>query len=200
VQASERDAVIDSVVDQLTDAMRRVSAAAPEQELDGAAPDVVTLNELISVATHETASTIAFLLGDIRALQSRLRLREAFAEFTDDQFDIIVSQGWSLDLVNVLPSAVIKALGGNDSRRDIKRAAQEDFVGIRLAADGMPTRKAILTEVAITGETSARGLPVFELHFELDGDVIVIRTVLPSRRVPRIGKQVTVVEQKRTGR
>ena len=202
--------------------MHRVSAAEPEQELDGAASDVVTLNELISAATHETASTMSFLLADIRALRSRLRLRETFAEFTDDQFDTIVNHGWSLSLVNdicraatvstsdekmvsrrihdllaaynALPSTVVKTLRGIDSRRDIKRAAQEDFVGIRLASDGMPTRKATLTEVVITGVTSASGFPVFELHCELDGHAIVIRTVLPSVRVPGIGKQVTVVE------
>jgi hypothetical protein len=140
--------MIDRLVDQLTEAMHCVSAAQPDQEIDGAAPDVYLLNDLIAAATHETASTIGFLLADIRALQARLRLREAFAEFTDDQFDTIVKQGWSLDLVgricgtaaasgcdkktvshrirelvaaySALPRPVVKALNGIDARRGAK--------------------------------------------------------------------------------
>jgi hypothetical protein len=139
--------MIDRLVDQLTEAMHCVSAAQPDQEIDGAAPDVYLLNDLIAAATHETASTIGFLLADIRAVQARLRLREAFAEFTDDQFDTIVKQGWSLDLVgricdtaaasgwdkktvshrireleaaySALPRPVVKALNGIDARRGV---------------------------------------------------------------------------------
>jgi hypothetical protein len=203
VQAGERDEVIDGVVDQLTEAMHRVSSAEPEQELDGAAPDVAALNELITAATHETASGIAFALADIRALQARLRLREAFPEFTDNQFDTIVNQGSPAShrarelhvAYNALPSTVVKALRRIDSRRDVKRAAREDFAGVRLAAEGAPTRKATLTAVTITGATGASGSPVFELHCDLDGDAIVVRTVLPSVRVPGIGGQVTIVER-----
>lgn len=101
--------MIDGVVDQLTEAMHRVRAAEPEQELDGAAADVVALNELITAATHETASEMGFVLA-----------------------------------------------------------------------------------------TGASGSPVFELNCEVDGDAIVIRTVLPSVRIPGIGTQVTVVEDENT--
>jgi hypothetical protein len=166
--------------------MHRVSAAQPEQELDGAAPDVVALNELITAATHETASAIGFALEDICSAATSSSSDEESASQRVRELHVAY---------NALLSAVVKALRRIDTRRDVKRAAREDFAGVRLAAEGAPTRKATLTAVTITGATGASGSPVFELHCDLDGDAIIIRTVLASVRVPGIGGQVTIVER-----
>lgn len=117
--------MIDGVVDQLTDVMHRVRATEPEQKLDCAAADVVALNELITAATHETASEMGFALADTHALQARLRLRETFAEFTDDQFDTIVKQGWSLDLVNEIRAA---ATVSDSDRKSVSHRMRELLV------------------------------------------------------------------------
>lgn len=154
MQAGKRDEVIGRLVDQLTDAMHRVSAAEPDEEIDGAATDVYLLNDLIASATHEMASTIGLLLTDILALQDRLRLRDAFAEFTDDQFDAIVNEGWSLGLVG---SVCATAAPSNRDKKTVSHRIRE-LVAAYSALPG-PVVKALNRIDARRNAQHKRGLP-----------------------------------------
>jgi hypothetical protein len=83
-------------------------------------PELSELEELLHCATHETASSLAFLVHDIEALLARVEVRKKFALFTHEQFDRIVLQGWSLSLVqdlhSELPSSSLSELSGQVSR------------------------------------------------------------------------------------
>src|SRR5438132_2200119 len=58
--------------------------------------DVDRLEELLEVATHETSSSLGFLLQDIRTLRQRIKIRRAHCVFSDDEFKRIIQEGWSL--------------------------------------------------------------------------------------------------------
>ena len=73
------------------DALR---AELPDEEM----PEVSQVEELLHVATHETASALAMTLQDIDALLQRVQLRRRFAIFSGEQFDRIVREGWSTRL------------------------------------------------------------------------------------------------------
>jgi len=67
-----------------------------------AAPEVPAIEELLHVATHETASALSFTLQDIQSLLARLSIRAKYKMFSNERFDKIVSRGWSTSLVSEL--------------------------------------------------------------------------------------------------
>jgi hypothetical protein len=78
------------------------SESASAAFVGAAAPEVPAIEELLHVATHETANTLALTLQDIQSLLARLRIRAKYKMFSHEQFDKIASRGWSTSLVSEL--------------------------------------------------------------------------------------------------
>lgn len=60
------------------------------------------LEELLHCATHETGNSLGFLIQDIETLQARLRVRRKYSFFSAHQFNRVVQEGWSLQLLQEL--------------------------------------------------------------------------------------------------
>lgn len=74
-----------------------------EQELGASnLPEVTVVEELLHMATHEEASTLAFAIQDIETLLARVAVKSKYRVFDSQQFQYIVSSGWSTRLANEL--------------------------------------------------------------------------------------------------
>lgn len=94
--------LIEKAIGLLTDAEGEWSNAV-ESEFEGAKTrEILAIEELLHVATHETASTLAFAVQDLHSLLARLDVRAKYKMFSGEQFDRIVSQGWSTSFVKEL--------------------------------------------------------------------------------------------------
>jgi hypothetical protein len=93
---------LEGAVQRLESAQGIRPAALQNLALPADAPEVGLLEELLNSATHETASSLAFLLQDIRALLRKIAARQRFPCFTVRQIERITEQGWSTPLVEEL--------------------------------------------------------------------------------------------------
>jgi hypothetical protein len=98
---------IGEVVKSIKAALKLLESAEHEwpssmQVIPQAVPEVSQLEELFHCATHETSSTLAFLVHDIETLLARIHVRQKFAIFTPSQFNLIVDSGWSTGLIQEL--------------------------------------------------------------------------------------------------
>jgi hypothetical protein len=64
------------------------------------------LEELLHQATHELGGSLGFYINDIETLISRQQIRSSFAQYSNEQFNQIAQQGWSLGLVRELHDAI----------------------------------------------------------------------------------------------
>jgi hypothetical protein len=87
-------------------------------------PEATRLDELLHMATHESASALAFLLQDIEGVLSRVRVRRKFAMFTRSQFDRIIERGWSTGLAREMRKE-LPALSLAELSAQIKRLCEE---------------------------------------------------------------------------
>jgi len=92
-------ASLESIAGSWPEALRAELPSLPQ-------PEATRLEELLDLASHETAGTLAFVLHDIEGLLERARLRAKFDLFTSEQIDRIVSQGGSLALLQDLHSEI----------------------------------------------------------------------------------------------
>lgn len=104
--SSKRIASIVQVIELLEQAENALAQAeglwelALERELASfSAPEIALLEDLFQASTHETRNSLGFWIQDIKVLLERIRIRKKFAIFTQDQFQEIVSSGWSTRLV-----------------------------------------------------------------------------------------------------
>ena len=67
-------------------------------------PEVTLLEELLHISTHEESSTLVFLLQDINALLSRITIKAKYKIFNQQQFQLIISTGWSVKLAKTIHS------------------------------------------------------------------------------------------------
>lgn len=72
-------------------------------------PDRDVVQAAFHCATHEAATVIGLSLQDIRTLVQRLRIRDAHSSFTAPQFQFIVENPWSTNMV----AELFKMLGDN---------------------------------------------------------------------------------------
>lgn len=97
---------LQKIVELVTDAEKLLSAAERifRRELEGALgdnnfSDAIRLEEVLSGATHDTASVLGFYLQDIETLRRRVEVRHRYLQVTNAEFEEIVGQEWSLALV-----------------------------------------------------------------------------------------------------
>jgi hypothetical protein len=64
------------------------------------------LEELLHEATHDIGSRLGFYINDIETLIAKQQIRSRFAQYSNEQFEQIAQQGWSLKLVRELHKAI----------------------------------------------------------------------------------------------
>lgn len=150
-----KESPLHEVIERLEQAQALLEAAGASYvdafmaETSGLASlDRERLEELLQIATHETATSLGFTLQDIRTLRQRLAVRRRYAIFTEPEFEKIILRGWSTRLVKELHesmapgsapdlkalSALVRALEQDWQSipallHDENRAAEKDFKG-----------------------------------------------------------------------
>ncbi|MCL2310262.1 MAG: hypothetical protein FWC42_08340 [Proteobacteria bacterium] len=126
---SSENRPIGEVVNNIKAAIKLLESAEHEwpnamQDVPQAIPEASQLEELLHCATHETSSTLAFLVRDIETLFARIRIRQEFAVFATDQVNRIVESGWSVGLVQEIHQQ-LPALSLPELSAQIKRLCSE---------------------------------------------------------------------------
>ena len=74
------------------------------------------------------------------------------------------------------------------------RDAQQGAAAAAMASQsGAPTHTATVTQIADTGQ-SINDNPIVELQLDLDGRLIVLRTLVSRLQIPRVGDRVLLVD------
>lgn len=90
---------IASACDLLRAAERIVSDELGDSLGSEGNPDLLRLEEVLHIATHEAGSHLGFLLNDMAILRLRINVRREFSMLRQAEFEEVVSQSWSLALV-----------------------------------------------------------------------------------------------------
>lgn len=108
---------MDRTIENLLEDLRKTAAhlesldASDESWLadataDGRPQDRARIDELVHAATHELGSQLGFIVRDLETVVNRLAVRRRYADsLTDDQFDLVISSAWSIDLVRQIATA-----------------------------------------------------------------------------------------------
>ncbi|MGJ7575101.1 hypothetical protein ACSFBX_31595 [Variovorax sp. RB2P76] len=126
--AKDQDGAIQQIVLLLMEATsvlaKAENAARLIEDVLGASvvPEMNEIEGRLHVVTHETLTNLHFHIRDIKILAARASIREKYPIFNTVQFNRIVSEGWSTNMVRELHglhpevplaelSAMVKQLG-----------------------------------------------------------------------------------------
>jgi hypothetical protein len=100
---------ISALIGRAEELLREAEAAWPQLLVIAAggveSRETDALEDLLHVATHETASQLGLALQEMTRHLARLELRRQYTMFSPAEFDMIVARGWSTPLVGELHGA-----------------------------------------------------------------------------------------------
>ena len=130
--------LLNEVIDRLKQAQALLESAGASYadafmaETGGlASVDRDQLEELLHIATHETASSLGLTLQEIFTLRQRLAIRRRYGIFTEPEFERIISQGWSTRLVRELHNSMAEGSAPDQKTLSaLVKAVQQEWQSI----------------------------------------------------------------------